>query len=416
MLFLLLLRLLPSPGGTLPAFAAALAFAVHPLNCEPVSEVSYREDLLVAASILLALFAAMAFLRKPGPWRNLLLALACCFALLFGVGSKENGVAGPVVLAFYWLLWRRNDPRLPWAALLTAACLVVFGFLAARFALAPAHSVIFTSKPARLGGSLAGTLLIQVRIWAMEFSQIILPHDFCADYGLYSLRAFSVPVSTAAVLLVVTAQLFLAFRHRLFALGSVLFWAGLLPVANLVPIYRPMADRFLYVPLLGGAMLLAQALFLARKLRPEPHTALYLTLYSALFLWIAAAAVLTFRREAVWHDSLALWQDTAATNPFSDAAANNLGWALLGAGRDLEAAATFQRAIRITRATDADPWAGLALASEAAGRPAVADAAYHRAIKLDPRFIHPQELVRALVTEPDIAGKLELLARRTTNP
>jgi hypothetical protein len=400
----------------LPAFAAALAFAVHPLNCEAVSEVSYREDLLVAASILLALFAATAFLRKPGFRRNLLLALGCCLALLFGAGAKENGVAGPVVLAFYWLLWRRGEPRLPWAALLAAACLVVFGFLAARFALAPSHSVIFTSKPARIGGSLAGTLLIQVRIWAMEFSQVILPHDFCADYGVYSLRAFSVPISAAAVALVVAGQLFLALRDRLFALGSVLFWAGLLPVANIVPIYRPMADRFLYVPLLGGAMLLAQALFLARTLRPEPHTALYITIYTALLLWIGAAAIITFRREAVWQDSLALWQDTAAGNPFSDAAANNLGWALLEAGRDQQAAAAFLRAIRLTHAATPDPWAGLALASEAAGQPAAADAAYRRAVALDARYAHPGELVRALVTEPDVAGKLEVLAHRNTNP
>ena len=152
MLFLLLLRLPPAPGGTWPAFAAALAFAVHPLNCEPVSEVSYREDLLVTASILIALFAAMAFLRRPGLWRNLLTGAVCCIALLFGVSAKENGVAGPAVLACYWLLWRRKEPRLPWACLLALACVMVFGFLAARFGLRPEHSAIFTEKSSRLGG------------------------------------------------------------------------------------------------------------------------------------------------------------------------------------------------------------------------------------------------------------------------
>jgi hypothetical protein len=415
MLFLLLLRLLASPGGTWPAFFAALIFAVHPLNCEPVSEVSYREDLLVAASILAALFAAMAFLRKPGLWRNLLLGLLCCLALLFGVGAKENGAAGPVVLAAYWLLWRRGEPRVPWAALIAAACLVVFGFLAARFALAPAHSVIFTSKPPRLGGTLPNTLLIQLRIWAMEFSQVLLPHDLCADYGVRSL-SFSVPVSAAIFAGVVAGQVYLACRDRLLALGFILFWAGLLPVANIVPIYRPMADRFLYVPLLGISMMVAQGLFLARKLRPEPHTALYMTIYAALFVWISAAAAVTFRREAVWHDSLALWQDTAAGNPFSDTAANNLGWALLAAHREEEAAASFQRAIRLTRAAEADPWAGLALAGEAASRPAAADAAYRRAVALDPRYAHPRELMRALVSDSEIAGKLEVLSHRNTKP
>ncbi len=412
MLFLLLIRLLPAPGGAWPAFAAALVFAVHPLNCEPVSEVSYREDLLVAASILLALLAATAFLRNPGLWRNLLLGSLCSLALLFAVAAKENGIAGPVVLAAYWLLWRRREPALPWAALLAASSVLVLGFLAARFTLRPEHSIIFTEQPLRLGGSLANTLLIQVRIWAMEFSQIILPHDLCADYGLYSLRTFSVPLSAAAVALVIAAQLFLSVRQPHFALGSILFWAALLPVSNIVPIFRPMADRFLYVPLLGVAMLLAQALFLARKLPPAPHAALY----SLVILWIAAAALLTLRREPVWHDSLSLWQDTALRNPFSETAADNLGWALLAANRNQDAAASFVRAIQLTRDSVADPWAGLALAGDAAGHPAAAGSAYRRAVALDPRYAHPSDLVRALILEPDVAGKLELLAHRNTNP
>jgi len=412
MLFLLLVRLLPPVGGTWPAFIGALVFAVHPLNCEAVSEVSYREDLLVAASILVSLFAAMAFLRKPGLWRNLLLGGVCCNALLFGVAAKENGVAGPAVLLAYWLLWRREEPRLPWGGLLAAAWLVVGCFLAARFTLRPEHSAIFTETPQRLGGTLGNTLLIQLRIWAMEFSQVILPHDFCADYGPYTLRNFSVPVSAATVLLALGGQLYLAFRQRLFVLGSVLFWAGLLPVSNIIPIFRPMADRFLYVPMAGVAMLLAQGLFLAGNLRPGVRV----TLYGVAILWISAAAAFTFRREAVWHDSLALWQDTAATNPFSFTALDNLGWALLGAERDREAAASFERAIQLARGADPDPWAGLALAQEGAGQPAAADSCFRRAAALDARYASPQELVRALVIEPDIAGKLELLARRNTKP
>ena len=412
MLFVLLIRLLPSPGGTWPAFVAALAFAVHPLNCEAVSEVSYREDILVAASMLAGLFAAMAFLRRPGLWRNLLLGGACCLALLLGVAAKENGVAGPVVLGCYWLLWRRKEPRLPWAGLLGGACVVVFGFLAARFTLRPEHSVIFTSAPARLGGSLVHSLLIQLRIWGMEFSQVIVPHGLCADYGPWSLRNYSEGLCAVAVALVVGAQVFLALRNRLLALGSVFFWAGLLPVSNIVPIFRPMADRFLYVPLAGLAMLLAQGLFVARGLRPAARAAIYAT----AILWIGVAVVVTFRREPVWHDSLALWEDTIARNPYSETAADNLGWALLAADRNQDAISAFSHAIRLTRDTAPDPWAGLALASEAASRPGAANAAFRRAVALDARYAHPRELVRALIVEPDVAGKLEVLAYRNTTP
>lgn len=315
------------------------------------------------------------------------------------------------MLTGYWMLWRRAEARQPWAALVAAAWVVVLGFLAARFTLRPEHSVIFTSPPARLGGSLANTLLIQVRIWAMEFSQVIAPHDLCADYGLYSLRNFPAPISAAAVVLVIAAQVSLGFRNRLSALGSVLFWAALLPVSNIVPIFRPMADRFLYVPLLGLAMLLAQGLYAARKL-PGPARA---AVYGVAILWIGAAATITFLREPVWHDSLALWQDTAAGNPFSATAANNLGWALLAADRSQDAAASFDRAIRLTGEAEADPWAGLALAADAAGQPTAADGDFNRAVKLDARYAHPDELVRALIEEPDEAAKLDVLVRRNAS-
>jgi hypothetical protein len=409
MLFLLMVRLLPE-GGTWAAFLAALAFAAHPLNCEAVSEVSYREDLLVTGAILAGLFAAMAFLRKPGLWRNLLLGVVCCLALLFSVSAKENGAAGPVVIACYWLLWRRKEPVLPWVALVGAAVLVVGGFLVARFTLAPAHSIIFTSKPAQLGGSLANTLLIQPRIWTMEFTQVILPHGLCADYGAYSIRNYSVPLSMTAVALVVCAQTYLGLRNRVFAFGSVFFWAGLLPVANFVPLFRPMADRFLYLPLAGLAMVLAQGLCLAGNLRPAARSCIY----AAAIVWICTAAVLTLFREPVWHDSLALWQDTAAVNPYSTAAADNLGWAYLDANRAEEAAVAFRRDIALTKGLSADPWAGLALASEAAFQPAAADDCYRRAVALDTRYAHPEELLRALVLESNSAGKLEVLARRNT--
>jgi Flp pilus assembly protein TadD len=66
----------------------------------------------------------------------------------------------------------------------------------------------------------------------------------------------------------------------------------------------------------------------------------------------------------------------------------------------------------LTHAKDPDPWAGLAVASEGAGDPAQADAAFEKAVGLDARYGHPEELVAALVLERDDAGKLEVLARR----
>ena len=406
LLFLLLVRLLD--GNEAAAALAALVFAAHPICCEAVSEVSYREDLLVLASILVALFAALEFQRKPGLGRNLLLGGLCCLALLFGVSAKENGAAGPVVLAAYWLLWRKKEAQKPWLALVGCAVFVVAGFLIARFALRPAHSIIFTVPPARLGRNLGETLFIQTRIWAMEFTQVIAPHGFCADYGAYSLRTITPWIAAVVVALVMAGQLLLAWRGRVFALGAVFFWAALLPVANLLPLYRPMADRFLYVPMAGVAMIVAQGLAMAGKWGPAA--------YGAVAFWVCWTAVFTFNREAVWHDSLTLWQATVAENPYSPTAQNNLGWALVDIGSPAEAAVPFQKALQLTSRLDADSWAGLALAMDATGLPSQADVDYSHAVHLDARYAHPQQLVAALVTEPADAARLEVVARRLDPP
>jgi protein O-mannosyl-transferase len=414
MICLLALRLLPEVDGAAVwaagwvAGVAALWYGVHPLNCEPVSEVSYREDLLVASSILVALFAAMEFLRRAGFLRNALLALICCGALLFGVSAKENGAAGPVILAAYWLLWRRKEALGYW--LVATGAVVVVGFLWARFNLRPVHSAIFTEQPHPISPTFIGTLMIQHRVWAMELSQVFLPFNLCADYGPYSLQKFTENVSLPILGVFLVGQIWLSLRDRVFAFGSIWYWAGLLPVSNFVPLFRPMADRFMYVALTGLALMLARGLQLAGKLSP----AVRLTIYMIVGVWICGAAFLTFEREAVWHDSLALWQATYWENPYSATAADNLGWAQLDANETEQAAASFQQAIQLTQDHQADPWAGLALAFSQAGEGNQADAAFARAVSLDGRYGHPQELVAALVIPPEVAGKLELLAGHNT--
>jgi len=391
-------------GGALwPAFFGALLFAVHPLNCEAVAEVTYRKDLIAASGILAALNLAAIFQPRLSS-RNLLLAAACLVCLLLAVGAKENGVAGPAVLVSYWLLFRRHESLRGWGLLSAASVLVVTAFLIARFSMPPKESIIFTEAPARLGGSFLETLRIQPRLWAFYLRQVLVPMDLCADYGPYSVRNFGFGLSLAAVLAVVGVQAFFAAKSRVVCLGVVIFWLALLPVSNLVPIYRPMADRFLYLPLCGVALMLA-ALGVAARRQAR-------LLAAAALAGAGLYAFTTFEREAVWQNDGALWRDTMKKNPFSDTAANNLAQALLAEGKPAEAAQAAEQAIRLSEAKFADPFALLAIALDQLGRTADADAAYKKAVALDARYRTPDLLVQALICEPREAQQLEILARR----
>jgi len=126
------------------AFAAALLYAVHPVNCEAVAEIGYREDILTALFVLAGLNCAA---KWDATWRSGLVCVPCFF---LAIGAKETAVAGPVLLAFYWWWFRRREPRPPWLALIGAAALVVGVFLLARFVYETRESVIFATKPPRL--------------------------------------------------------------------------------------------------------------------------------------------------------------------------------------------------------------------------------------------------------------------------
>jgi protein O-mannosyl-transferase len=80
------------------ACVAALLYAIHPINVEPVAEPSYREDLLATFFTLAGLLlASSSFSIQHSSFRILLIPL--CFFL--GIASKENAIVGPPVLALY---------------------------------------------------------------------------------------------------------------------------------------------------------------------------------------------------------------------------------------------------------------------------------------------------------------------------
>jgi tetratricopeptide (TPR) repeat protein len=109
---------------------------------------------------------------------------------------------------------------------------------------------------------------------------------------------------------------------------------------------------------------------------------------------------------------LALWTETARIEPGSLTAQDNLGWALVDAGRPAEALPAFQRAVELGRGTSADPYAGAALALLALGQPERALIALRRAISVEPLYGDPAALERTRRLRPHhIAGLRPLLSR-----
>lgn len=410
LVFLLIVRLAGNgapPGNweRLAAALAALAFAFHPVNVEPVAEVSSREDPLAAFFLLLGLIAATEFARRTGK-AAMAWAAGCVAAIVLATGAKETGATGPFLLAFYWLLLRRGDPWKRWAALIACAFAVTALFLAARFALAPRDSQIFLHPPVYVGGSLDKVFEIQPRIWVFLLTNIFRPLHLSADYVPQNVMGITLAPALLALLLFLLLQGLASWKSRTAFFGAAVFWSALAPVSNFIPIYRFAADRYLYLPMIGLAITLGGVLFLARR----PGMRIALT--AVLSLLLALLAGLSWQRQAVFANSLNLWRDASAKSPFSYTAADNLGYALLPAG-DYEAALrAFEKAAAISQSKKADPWAGMALALEALGREKDAEEALRRAIAIDEMYGDPDRLVAALITNREKAAILAKIRAR----
>jgi tetratricopeptide (TPR) repeat protein len=410
----LLARYLAGAGvtGTVAAISAgagAVIFAVHPVNTEAVAEPSYREDLLATFFILLTLLAATHY-RPQRSSRNIAIGAGCVVCAFLAIASKESGIAAAALLWVYWWLMRRRERFAGWTALLIAASVAAGLFTAARFMLEPQTSVIYRAKPPILGGSVMGLVQSQPRIWALYFANLLWPVNLSADYTAFSIRGIGPRVAWPVVASVVAAQAWLAYKSRAAAMGVAIFWLALLPASNLLPMYRPIADRYLYAPMAGVACLAALGVASTWRWR-WPRAGVT----AVVIIAGVALAMLTINRQRVFHHSAALWRDTLVKNPASHTATDNLAFALLDEGKFKEAIGWWKETDRLTGGGEAEAYAGAALAFEALGRPAQADQYYLEAVRRDRYFADPQQLLRSVRWQSRFVKMLEPIAKRNAN-
>jgi hypothetical protein len=391
------------------AFLATLLFALHPLVTEAVCEPSNRKDLLATLFGLLALLVATR--HRPG-WGtgDAARALLCPLLCLLAIGSKELGAAFPVILLAYWFLFRRKEPMRFWASIVISSGVVTVLFLIARFALAHHPSEIFIHEPVYPGGTLARTLFgIQPEIFALYLVNIFWPLHLCADYTAYSVRFFPLWLSYLMDVLALAALAWWSFKDRRACFASLIIVATLLPVTNLVPIYHPAADRFLYAPLIGGALLAAlvldRAWLTARSFRRQAAT-------FAIVVLLGLLLPLTLQREQVWSSEIALWQDTLKENPVSFAARTNLPEALLGAGRVAEAKAQSEATLRTQYKTWPFAWVDYAIELERLGDQAGAERAARHAIELKPDITNTAKMAHTLQAPAEMTDEFDAIAAR----
>ncbi len=310
------------------ALAAGLVFALHPAQTEAVTYISGRSSSLAALFALAGLYAWDRGLR-PGA-RRAWPALACLFAIC-AAATKETALVLP--LAFW--LWSAGDARVPVPGRRLMAPAAVFAVASAAL-LASYAGLLRFSLDIRPAGE---NLLAQVTAIPVLLSHVVWLGGINIDPPVPDSTLLRLGCAgfwlTVAVLLVTRYPGRNVVR---FGVLWTLLW--LAPTNSIVPRLDPINDRHLYMPLAGLAWTFAWLGWQAWRRARVAAVAMVICVGVVL-------AAATAERNLDYRSEVSLWRRTAAQNPHSARAANNLGFALASRCAWAEAEAQFRRAIAL---------------------------------------------------------------------
>src|SRR6266581_4598303 len=324
----------PSGDARFPAAAAALFFALAPLNTQPVDYVWARSALL---STTLYLGAFLAFLRQRWTLGAVLFALALL--------TKAIAVTLPAMLLIHDFVYRDRTRyptveryaadwrRLTLPVLLPA--LLAVAYVAYRAIVLPGWAAE-TRQAAWVTPwiwfmSQWSALLYYVRLFVWP-DALSMDHDFPYTTSLASPRAW-------LALLVLLAWIGLALRavrrYPQVTFATAWFFVTLAPESSFAPLSEVVNDHRPYIASsLGLSVLLAWLLERgAARFAARPRAT-----FAAAALALSIAAVPFDRyRTWQWQDALRMWEDTVRKSPNNGRAWMNAGQNLMARG-DLVAA------------------------------------------------------------------------------
>jgi len=350
LLYRLLLQLI---GGRAAAFFGAAVFLLHPVQVESVAWISQRKNLLAMFFFLLA-WECYRFYRDSAGQRCRFWYAASVVALLSALLTKSVAVIFPVIIIIFDRCYPANVRRftlldkLPY--LLAAAGVAVVAVLSQT----PDYQVWGAGggRSGYHGGSAVTTFFSMIPVLCQYLRLLVWPSGLSVFYSPTLHRYPDQYVIMAMLLLAGTAWLiYRMYRHdRRLAFWPLVFFIGLLPVLQIIPMVTMMNDRYLYFPMIGVAGIIARGMKVLNE-KFGQRSIVYAGLPAIL---LVVLALVSFQRVPVWRDAITLWQDTVRKVPGFFQAWEALGQSLHYTARPRldEAVSAYLKAIELKPDSD----------------------------------------------------------------
>jgi len=297
LVFIIIKKMVEKPFA---AFLGAMLFVVHPLQVESVAWISELRGLLSTFFGLWFLYRHLTLGQAVKPKRTYIAAQVVLLA--FSVLSKPSGVVFPLLV---WAVdWLYRGQKWHHALIKNIPYIAV---------LVPVAIITVLIQPGDEQQEVVQYLWARPLVWADAINfylfKTIWPFGLATSYNR----------TTAMLLdkwyfyvewLIPLLLLYFAFRfrniHKLYFISLVIFVVGFLPVSGLIghayQSWSNVADRFIYVSMLGPALILGYLVKQHEKKRlVKPMVYILLMGLFALSKW---------NQLPVWKNEQALWEHT----------------------------------------------------------------------------------------------------------
>jgi len=339
-------------GRTCAVFASLL-FALHPIHAHTVNVISTRGDLLAA---LFALLSVGAFYSR----RTCLFVIWLMLALL----SKEVSVVLPVVFIIGSIILQRERPDL--RHLLGFATLGIY--FATRLALGFSFSLpelIFSYDT-----SSAHRILLVFKVLGLYILSILnlfeIPHPFWTVEVPTSIYD---PYVIVGILIfgLLLGSIWKYFKDEPYVtFGLTWFVIYFLPISNLKELNQPMAEHWLYIPMIGLSLAFGSVLNSSALRLPEVRLIRTGVLTMVVGFLIFAALVVR-EKTKIYQNNESFLLAAVRANPKNAGLYGNLGGIYLGKQDLPRAEESFAKALDL----DPDDFLanyGMGILTSAAGR------------------------------------------------
>ena len=370
---------------------STLFFVTHLALVETINAVGYREDLLSATFLLVSLIYFVKsdnLLYRTNNQRGFTLFYAISLiAYLCALFSKEMAITFPVLLPLFTIFSGKKI----WPGILKRFKGIYIGYITVslfyiiiRFIVFRNHELKAAYQP---GGFLVNTLTM-IKILASYIKLSFFPFNLNADYVVPLVKT---PLEGSFILSIIfLVSIFIIFAiltklSNMFACWMAWFFIMILPVMNILPIGNIMAERYLYIPVMGFCVAKGILIYRItdRTLSPRAIPLRRMVQLVLVILMIGGYGFSIIWKNGDWRDELTLWTKTIQRSPNSQRAHCNLGNVYMESGLIEKAQMEYQTALELNP-KNANVHFNLGLAYEKVGKATEAIREYITVIQLDP--------------------------------